>query len=111
MPLIDDNGDEIDLEIPFILQDFNAQQRTIQELETYRDELEDDIGKYSYRPLSTGRVLVILPFSDPLVAYMSDTGPDQRVVLDDIVAELWPSWRGNPDAKLPPVKPKDLGAT
>lgn len=104
MPLVDDDGNEIDLTVPWCLQSEALQQRTIAELETWRHVLEDDLGKFTYEPLPTGRVWVKSQEFGDLVAYMSDHSPDARVVVDDIAAELWPAWQGRPDG-VPPVRP------
>lgn len=64
------------------------------ELEKWREATEAAVGKFRTEVLLTGRILVVpTEFLDepPHVAYMSDDGPEARLVIDDFVPEL-----GNP---------------
>lgn len=110
MPLVDDDGNLIDITRQWCLQSEDSQRRTLELLEIYREEIEDEDGKFSAQPLWTGRVL--LEFTDrvPLVAYLSDEkDADALPVIDDLTFEIWEEWTNV--APLPqPVKPRPLGS-
>jgi hypothetical protein len=61
------------------------------ELETWREATEAAVGKFRTEVLPTGRILVVpteILDEPPHVAYMSDDGPEARLVIDDYVPEL-----------------------
>jgi len=109
VPLADQNGNIIDITREWCLQSESSQKRTLEFLELYREELEDEFGSFKSRTLWTGRVLIEVPDSEPYVAYLSDEQDvDARVVIDDLTFELWEEWT-NVEPLPSPVKPRDLG--
>lgn len=57
-------------------------------LERDKDAILDELGEYKQEVLPTGRVLILPATELPHVAYMSDEGPNARLVLDDYVPEI-----------------------
>lgn len=95
MPLVDDKGEEIDLMQRWSLQSEDAQRRTLDLLEIYREEIEDEDGKFTTRTLWTGRVLMEFSDRTPLVAYLSDEkSAEPYPVIDDLTFEIWDEWTG-----------------
>jgi hypothetical protein len=106
--LVDDDGNEIDMSRQWSLQSEAGQRRTMEQIDDYRAELEDDFeAKFTYRPLWTGRVLVEPVGQEPFVAYLTDESDLGRLVIDDLTFEIWPEWQNEPRPE--PVRPTPLG--
>lgn len=109
MPLVDDQGKDIDITREWCLQSEEAQQRTVDLIEIFKEELEDDFGKFTTRTLWTGRVLIEPTLEEPYVAYLSSEKEiEPRLVVDDLAFEIWEEWV-NVEPLPKPVKPKNLG--
>ena len=58
------------------------------ELDRSKEAIEDELGPYTTEELLTGRILILPVEEVPHVAYMSDNGPDARLIIDDYVPEI-----------------------
>jgi hypothetical protein len=74
----------------FIVTPLTAQQTAtvMAALERDREAVVSELGEFTTEVLPTGRILVLPQEEVPHVAYMSDDGPEARLVLDDYVPEL-----------------------
>jgi len=64
MPVVDDDGNEVDVRKPWSLQSEQAQLRTISLIEMHRPEMEQEYGaKFKYSKAPSGRV-IIYPVDD-----------------------------------------------
>lgn len=110
MPLVDADDKEIDITKPWCLQTASQQERTLELLDAYREDLisEDFPQGFEVRKLDSGRVLVIPADEEPLVAYLHDPqDPNAFLVLDDFTPEIWEEW-WDPKPQVQPVKPTPL---
>lgn len=57
-------------------------------LDRETEAIEDELGPFITEELPTGRILILPVREVAHVAYMSDDGPDARLVIDDYCPEI-----------------------
>lgn len=100
---IDADGNPVDVTQKWSLQSEDMQRRTNSQITVYKSFIEEQEGcSFTTIDLDSGRVLVVLDKGDPLVAYLSDTSKDARLVLDNFTPEIWSEWHpGAEDQRNP----------
>lgn len=112
MPVVGDDDREIDVREPWSLQTEVQQGRTLELLDAYKEEMEEEFPSgYTLSPLASGRVLIDAHGDEePLVAYLHDPkDPDAWLVIDDFTPEIWEEWWPT-QPKVEPRKAKNLSA-
>jgi len=101
MPVVDDDGNTIDVRELWSLQTEAQQQLTLTLIDVYREELEDEHGGFVIRSMPSGRVLIEPGIGEPYICYLHDpTDPAPFLCVDDFTPEIWEEWW--PKEELPP---------